>query len=308
MSGTAPSAELLARVRAGEVGGVIFFARNVASTASVASFAAALQHAAADGGNPPLLVSVDQEGGAVRRLPGPPDVSEAAVGTTAKAHADGVATGAYLHGAGVNVNFAPVLDTPESAHNFLGTRAYSRDAQLNAQLGAAFVEGVQAAHVAATAKHFPGLGTAAANTDVEHVYIRAAKWKLDHGLLPFRAAVNAGVKLVMISNAGYAAYDASGLPAVLSQPIVTGLLRVSLGYGGAVISDAFEAPGPSSRPHPGATALNAGVDLLLYTSEPTGADGYGALLAAAQAGLVSHAALAAANARIAALKHWLAQA
>src|SRR5262249_15868813 len=87
---------------------------------------------------------------------------------------------------------------------------------------------------------------------------------------PFAAAVRAGVDLVMVSNAGYRAYDACGLPAVLSRPIVTGLLRGKLGFDGVVISDAMEAPGPQSHSTPNPSALAAGVDVLLYTSESGG--------------------------------------
>src|SRR5207248_8108183 len=115
--------------------------------------------------------------------------------------------------------------TPGRHGNFLGTRAYRSDPKRNAELGAAFLEALQGQGVAATAKHFPGLGTARANTDSSHVWITTPKRALDARLAPFAAAVHAGVELVMVSNAGYRAYDPSGLPAVLSRPIVTGLLR-----------------------------------------------------------------------------------
>ena len=104
---------------------------------------------------------------------------------------------------------------------------------------------------------------------------------------------------------GYRAYDASGLPAVLSRRIVTGLLRGKLGFDGVVISDALGAPGPSSRPHPNVTAVGAGVDVLLYTSE-SGADGaFRELLAATRSGALPLTTLRAANTRIAALKQRL---
>src|SRR5262249_58545645 len=99
-------------------------------------------------------------------------------------------------------------------------------------------------------------------------------------LLPFSRAIAAGVKLVMVSNAGYRAYDPTGVPAVLSHPIVTGLLRGKLGFRGVVISDALEAPGPSSRPDPAVAALAAGVDVLLYAGESTARAGYASLVAA----------------------------
>jgi beta-N-acetylhexosaminidase len=139
-----------------------------------------------------------------------------------------------------------VLDTPASSSSFLGSRAFSADPRLNAQLGTAFLRGLQRAGVAATAKHFPGLGTAPANTDTSNVVLTTPVRALDARLLPFERAVGAGVDLVMVSNAAYRAYDPNGDPADLSRPIVTGLLRGSLGFRGVVITDVMEAPGPSS--------------------------------------------------------------
>jgi beta-N-acetylhexosaminidase len=302
-SGAVPSAALLERIRRGEVGGVILFGANIRSTAAARALVARLQAAAAAGGNPPLLVAVDQEGGPVRRLPeGPPDDAPAQMRNAAQAAAEGAAAGAFLHRLGISVDLAPVLDTPSSRSNFLGTRAFGRDPARNALLGTRFVEALQREHVAATAKHFPGLGTAGANTDSTHVWITTARAALDARLAPFRAAVDAGVSLVMVSNAGYRAYDASGLPAVLSRRIVTGLLRGRLGFDGVVISDAMSAPGPSGHADASVRAIAAGVDVLLYTSESGGAAAYRQLLAAVRSGTLSLTALRAANTRIAALK------
>jgi beta-N-acetylhexosaminidase len=305
IDGAAPDAALLARVRAGEVGGVILFGRNTTSTAQVTSTIAELQAAARAGGNPPLLVATDQEGGLVKRLPGPPDVAPADMGSAARARAEGAATGAYLHGLGVDVDLAPVLDTPYGPSSWLGTRAFSRDPKVNATLGPAFVAGLQSANVAATAKHFPGLGTAHATTDTADVVLASSKQALDARLAPFRAAIDGGVDLVMVSNAGYTALDPTGAPAVISRPIVVGLLRKQLGFRGVVISDAMEAPGPSSRPAAPLTASAIGVDVLLYTSEATSEAAYTKLLAAARSGFVPRSALVASWNRIQALKQKL---
>jgi beta-N-acetylhexosaminidase len=198
-----------------------------------------------------------------------------------------------------------VLDTPPPQGNFLGTRAFGSDPKRNALLGTAFVLGLRQHRVAATVKHFPGLGTASANTDSNHVWITTPRHALDARLAPFAAAVKAGVDLVMVSNAGYRAYDPSGLPAVLSRRIVTDLLRSKLRFDGVVISDSLSAPGPSSRPHPNVTAIAAGVDVLLYTSEAGGKAAFEELLAAARSGDLPPATLRAANERIAALKERL---
>jgi beta-N-acetylhexosaminidase len=306
LDGTVPDAALLARVRAGQVGGVILFSRNTASTVELANEIAQLQAAAAAGGNPPLLVAVDQEGGAVKRLAaGPPDLSPASMGSAAKARSEGAATAAYLRRLGIDVDLAPVLDTPYGPGSWLGSRAFSRSPKTNAQLGAAFVAGLQSGRVAATAKHFPGLGTARATTDTADVVLGTSKQSLEARLAPFRAAIDSGVDLVMVSNAGYTALDPSGTPAVLSRPIVTGLLRGALGFRGVTISDALEAPGPRSRPNAAVAAGLAGMDVLLYVSEADSAAAYTQLLAAARDGSLPRADLVASWARIQALKRSL---
>lgn len=311
VNGRVPSPDLLARIRAGQVGGVVLFARNVGTTPELSRLVAELQAAATEGGNPPLLVAVDQEGGSVRRLPaGPPDRSPAAMGredSAAVAESQGRATAVYLKQRGIDVDLAPVLDTPVSGSSFLGSRAFGHDRHVNARLGAAFVRGLQSAGAAATAKHFPGLGTASVSTDRREVVLHTRKGILDGRLLPFKCAISAGVKLVMASNAGYTAYDPTGLPAVLSRPIVTGLLRERLGFEGVVISDAMEAPGPGSRHGAAVAARAAGVDLLLYTNERTSAAAYDELLAAAREGTLASGPLRSSAARVAALKRWLAR-
>jgi beta-N-acetylhexosaminidase len=305
IDGAAPDARLLARVRAGQVGGVILFGRNTTSIAQLEQTIAQLQAAAKAGGNPPLLIATDQEGGLVKRLPGPPDLAPAGMGTAAKARAEGTATGAYLRRLGIDVDLAPVLDTPYGPGSWLGTRAFSRDPRVNASLGPAFVAGLQSERVAATAKHFPGLGTARATTDTSDLVLTTSKAVLNGRLLPFRAAIDGGVDLVMVSNAGYKAFNATGAPAVLSRPIVVGLLRGQLGFHGVVISDSLEAPGPSARPATPLTASAIGVDLLLYTSEATSEAAYTKLLAGARAGFVPRPSLTGSWARIRALKQKL---
>jgi beta-N-acetylhexosaminidase len=109
----------------------------------------------------------------------------------------------------------------------------------------------------------------------------------------------------MVSNASYPELDPSGAPAVFSHPIVTGLLRDKLGFEGVVVTDALDAPSPAATPHAPARAISAGVDLLLYTSASAARRGYESLLADAQASPVLQQRIAAAAARIQALKEWL---
>ena len=265
MIGTAPSAELLGRVRRGEVGGVILFGENVRSPGQVAALTAALQDAARAGGGPPLLIATDQEGGIVKRFPAaPPSVSAEQMGAAGAgaAREQGLLTGQALRRAGVNVDLAPVADVKARA-NFLGSRTFGSAPGAVATAACAFADGLRAAGVAGTLKHFPGLGYASGNTDAQAVAISAPPPALRAAYAPYRrCASRAG--LVMLSNAVYPSLDGSGLPAVLSQEIVQRELRGFAGFDGVTVSDAFGAPGPAAHRDAAVTASRAGVDLFLW--------------------------------------------
>ena len=303
-----PSAAFLARVRAGELGGVILVGRSW-TAATMTTTTARLQRAACVAGSP-LLVGVDQEGGVVRRLPwAAPFDSAAALGSADdpdRVEAEAGEAAAALRAVGVDVDFAPVADVRSRASAWLGSRTFSSNPAIVAALVPRFVDGLQESGIASTAKHFPGLGDAPANTDDGTVVVRAGAAELRRDLAPFRAAIGAGVQLVMISSAAYPALDRSGTPAVFSRPIVTGLLRRQLGFRGVVVTDALDAPAAARTPHAPARAIAAGVDLLLYTSEAASEAGYASLVAdAAESPALRHR-LQTASAGITALKQWLA--
>jgi beta-N-acetylhexosaminidase len=298
---------LLAAARRGEIGGVILFPAEGADPAAVAEEVSRLQRAADAGGNPALLVATDQEGGEVKRFPGaPPDRSPSQLGAggdPAEAVAQGAATGEFLAGVGANVDLAPVLDVP-SEGSFMESRAFSGDPSVVAGVGVAFAEGLADAGVAATAKHFPGLGMAAVNTDEAPSSVAASRAELRAGLEPFEAAIAAGVGLVMVANATYPALDPDA-PAVLSERIVGGELRGRLGYDGVVITDDLEAPSIGSvfaAPDAAVEAARAGADVLLFA---TGADHrpvQARMLRAVQEGLLERTAMEESYLRIANLK------
>ena len=276
-SGLTPPAELLAKIRAGQVAGVIFFSGNISSQAQLSKVAAELQQAAMSKSDPvrePLLLMTDQEGGMVRRLPGGPAKSEKQIGLSAHpSHAArnaGLVAAANLRSAGLNVNLAPVLDVYRKAGNFIDEfgRSYSRDPAIVSQLGAGFIQAQQGKGVAATAKHFPGLGAAARseNTDLRPVTLNLSRNQIRSvDELPYRQAIAAGTKLIMVS---WASYPSLGTrrPAGLASVVVQGELRKRLGYTGVTITDALEAG--ALRAYGGTAqravmAATAGMDLLL---------------------------------------------
>ena len=296
-----PKASFLAKIRAGEMGGVI-----LVGSWKPAEFAAVTKalHATSCEVGRPLLILVDQEGGFARRLTwAAPWRSAGELGQlgVAETQREAAAAAVALRSAGVDVDLAPVTDTLGRG-GFLRGRSFGTDPSIVARLATTFIRALQAGRIAATAKHFPGLGAARQNTDDRVVSVRTTQ------LGPFRSAVEAGAKLVMVSSAAYPRLDASGTPAVFSHTIVSGLLRGSLGFHGVVVTDALDAPAAARTPNAPVRALAAGVDLLLYTSGSTAHRGYEELAAAAQRSAATRAQLARAVAHIRALKRWLGRA
>ena len=306
IDGTQADPGLLARVREGRVGAVILFSRNIVSPAQVSALTAALQLAAHRGGNPPLLIAVDQEGGQVRRFAsGPPSLSPpqiAATASAAVAFRQGQATGRYLKALGVNMDLAPVLDVPTFTGAFISRqgRAFSFSSAAVAQYATQFALGMQATRVAATGKHFPGLGSAGVDTDDQLDELHPTTPQLANALAPYEALIPRGLDAVMLSIAGFSFYDPSGTPAALSQPIVSGLLRGRLKFGGVTITDSLGASTGHDEITAGVLAAQAGADMLLYTDSAAGV--LSALRQALSSGSIARGDAEAAYRRIVALK------
>lgn len=305
-SGTTPPPTLLARIRAGQVGGVILFGDNVAAgLAATRVLTGELQRAARQGGNSPLLIMTDQEGGAVRRLPGPPALAPSAITSNGVAFTQGQATGRLLRSVGVNVDLAPVADV-EHIPNFLGSRSFGSSPSLVAKRACAFAAGVASQHVAYTLKHFPGLGRATGNTDLGPVTVNASASALRSDDLPYRTCGANQLTLVMVSNAIYPSL-AGGLPAVMSPEIYRRELPLALdGHPTVTVSDDLQARAMTNQLAPARHAINAGLDLLLYAgTESASAAAYSLLLLEARSGHLSAARIEAASRAIAALKRRL---
>jgi beta-N-acetylhexosaminidase len=313
-SGLRPPAALERRIGLGEAAGVILFNRNIASRAQLRAQVARLQAIPRPAGlRAPLLIMIDQEGGLVKRLAGAPRRSPAQlgrIGSAGVARSEGAATAANLRGAGVNVDLAPVLDVarPGSFQERLG-RSYGRDPALVARLGTAFAGGLRAGRVAATAKHFPGIGVPRVDEDTVASRIGLSRESL-RGIdeAPFVAAVHGGIDLVMLSTAVYPAFDS--LPALYSRRVGTDELRGRLGFGGVAITDDLEtasAAGYGTPQRRASTATRAGADLLLFAqSYANGARALEALVQDARAGRVSGAELRRSTGRVLALRQSLA--
>ena len=300
--------ELARQARKGEIGGVIAFPPPGQPADELKDEIASLQRAARRAGRPPLVVAIDQEGGEVRRLPeGPPDRAPSeltAPGDEPVARREGRRTGRFLAELGIDVDLAPVLDVPASPSSFISSRAFGADPRVVAANGVAFAVGLQRGGAVPTAKHFPGLGRAVANTDLERSEIDVPRRRLDEDLAPFREAIARGVPAVMTGHATYDALDPD-LPAALSPEVVDGVLRGELGFGGVVITDDLGAGAvrdAMSVPEAAVAAAAAGNDILLLAQTPNAADALAALEKAVERGELDRSGLERSALRVLELK------
>ncbi len=309
--GPKPGAGLLDRIRRGRIGGVILFGSDVTTPAALRTLTATLRAAAAEGGQPPLLIGTDQEGGSVKRIPWAPATMSAPemgeIGSAGTARDQGVATGAALLDLGVNCDFAPVADVPRSTASFmyLQGRTWSFDPTVTATLSDAFASGLRSAGVVPTMKHFPGVGRSRLNTDLNVVTLTTSKARLAPDLEPYRLAIAHEVPMIMLSNVTYTAYDTANA-AGWSRAIVKGLLRDELGFQGVTMTDSLSGIS-AARGVPASKlafrAAIAGTDMILISSSRAITDAaYDLLLAEARAGRIPRAGLQASYDRILTLK------
>lgn len=283
------------------LGGVIYFAwtNSVQNPAQITALSNDLQASALDSGaKVPLLVAIDQEQGIVTRV-GPPvtqfpgNMALGAGRSTDDTRTAARITGEELRAMGINQNFAPDADVNVNPANpVIGVRSFSSNPQLASDLTAAAVRGYQDdAAIASTAKHFPGHGDTAVDSHygIPMITHTREQWEqLDAP--PFRAAIAAGVDSIMTAHIVVPSLDPSGVPATLSKPIVTGVLREQLGFDGVVYTDALTMQGVRDA-YPDAEipvlALEAGVDVLLMPAEGAMDVAYEGVLGAVRSGRIS---------------------
>ncbi len=261
--------DLRALAREFDLGGIILFARNVASPDQVAEIAREVQSLTQE---LPLWVSVDQEGGRVARLKAPftewpPMQTLGRSGDERLAERFARALAAELKAVGVTLDYTPVLDIHTNPKNpVIGDRALAERAEDVARLGRIIITTLQAAGIAACGKHFPGHGDTSTDSHHELPLIEHPPDRIEAvELLPFRAAIDAQVASIMTAHILIPAFDEER-PATLSPRIVDELLKQQLGYGGLVLSDDLEMKAISSRygiPDATVAAIRAGCDAVL---------------------------------------------
>jgi beta-N-acetylhexosaminidase len=244
------------------LGGIVLFADNVVDRARAAALTDSLRAE-----RPELVLAIDEEGGDVTRLEAasgssyPGNLALGVVDDTELTEGVAAAIAAELTGIGVAMNLAPVADVNSNPRNpVIGVRSFGSEPELVARHVAAFVTGTQRIGVAACAKHFPGHGDTAVDS---HLELPTVEGERREALLPFRAAIEAGVACIMTGHLLVPELDDA--PATLSPRIVSGLLRDELGFDGLVLSDALEMRAISwtvGLEEGALKALEAGVDAL----------------------------------------------
>ena len=258
---------ILRRLAAG-LGGVVLYARNVESREQLAALTEQLRAERAD-----VLVAIDEEGGDVTRLEAttgssyPGNAALGAVDDVALTEEVASALGTDLRAVGVNLDFAPVADVNSNPANpIIGIRSFGADPELVARHVAAFVRGLQSSGVAGCAKHFPGHGDTDADSHLELPAIHADRETLfARELVPFRAAISAGVQALMTAHILVPALDET--PATASRVFLQELLRRELAFDGMVMTDALEMRAISATVgvEDGAVAaISAGADALCF--------------------------------------------
>lgn len=239
-------------IRTHHVGGLIYFtwAENLHDLEQIATLSRDAQQAALDSGGIPLLISTDEERGAITRLPAPATAMVGAMGLGAAGDVEharnaGRIIAEELTACGITQTFAPDADVNIEAKNpVIGVRSFGADPDAVGRLVAAEIRALQEAGCAATPKHFPGHGDTAVDSHVglpEIDHTRAQLEELD--LPPFRAAIEAGADAIMTAHILVPALDDSGRPATLSRSILTGLLREELGFDGVIVTDSLAMEG-----------------------------------------------------------------
>ena len=300
------------------VGGVIM---SLGSPLEVAAKVNTMQRLAlASGPRVPLLVSSDLEPGLGRFEGGaflpqlwsagsatvlPTNMATGATGRPEDAESVGRIVGREARAAGIHVDFAPDVDVNNNPANpVINVRSFGEDPQAVARYATAFVRGLQGEGVAGVAKHFPGHGDTDTDSHLALPVVRSDRARLDAvELVPFRAAVGAGVAGVMSAHIALPAIEAPGVPATLSPRVMTGLLRDTLGYRGITFTDAMTMEGvgqgyPVDRAC--VMAVQAGMDVLLMPTDVTRC--VDAVVAAVAGGQVARARVDASVRRVLELK------
>ena len=302
--GTDASADIVDRLGGLGAGAVVVGPDNYADEAQLAALTGSLRAAAR---RLPPFVLTSQEGGELNSLPGlPPSTPPADIASAAQAGAEALASGRALRGLGVNGVLGPVVDVGPESGSALGARVYSDDPEEVAAYARRTVEAYRTARVFSSAAHLPGLGGADQATQEGPATVGLELEQLrERDLIPFEAAIAAGVPGVTLAHALYPFSDFT-VPASLSRAVATGLLRDELGFEGVALTDDLADPAITTLytvPDAAVEAVRAGADMIQVSGAPGEQQAaYVAVLQAVRSGRIPRARLDRAVGRILSVK------
>ncbi|KLU58875.1 beta-hexosaminidase precursor [Peptococcaceae bacterium CEB3] len=263
-------------IRTHYLGNIILFSRNVSTKEQLSALTDHLQSLAQESGQEmPLTISADQENGIVRRLPEdipvfPGNMALGATHSPEDVYRSGVLTGRLLANLGINFDLAPVLDVNNNPANpVIGVRSLGDVAETVAELGVRFMQGLQSQGIIACGKHFPGHGDTNVDSHLDLPSIAHDRLRLESvELVPFKAAIQAGIDSIMTAHVVFPAVEPEKIPATLSYRVLTSLLRYELGFAGVLTTDCLEMNAISATVGIGAgavQALRAGADMVMVS-------------------------------------------
>lgn len=272
-TGTTVTKDLASFLKAHQLGGIIFFKRNLESVQQIVDLTNGLQKLSPGS---PLLIAIDQEGGRVSRLPGeftifPPCEQLGRCNSYELAYSAAATVAKELRAVGINMNMAPVLDVNSNPDNpVIGDRSFGATPDIVAEMGLATIAGLQDNKVVACGKHFPGHGDTATDSHKELPVVDAGLQRLrDVEFPPFQQAIRHGVASLMTAHVLYRTLDPAA-PATLSPAVMQRLLREELRYDGVLFTDDLEMHAIIDHDGIGEAAVRAfvaGCDILLICKD-----------------------------------------
>lgn len=274
------------------VGGIVYFGQNIRSEEQ---FKEMISNTVLYS-NYPLFIALDEEGGSVSRLSSAGLVEKvdsankiAQSGEADNAYQAGSAIGTYLNEYGVNLDFAPVADLANVDNSVIGDRSFGADATVVSAYVNAMMQGLQDKNVTACLKHFPGIGSSTQDTHKGLATTdRTAEEFRANEFVTFKAGIDAGADMIMVSHMSAPSLDESGVPCSMSETVVTGILRNELGFDGVIITDALNMKAIAdykAADEAAVQALKAGCDMLLMPEDFEMA--YNGVLQAVRDGVIS---------------------
>lgn len=301
------------------VGGIIYMSINLQNPDQTRGMIKKMNEIAVERTGLPLLIGVDEEGGSVARIAGNGEFrvqnvgDMAAIGATGdanNAYQAGVSIGTYLKDLGFNVNFAPVADVlTNDANTVIGNRSFGSDAALVSEMVKSALGGLGEKGIVGAVKHFPGQGGTAGDSHEGAVVLEKSAQELHEvELVPFKGAIEAGAKIIMVSHMSLPNVTGDQTPASMSGAIMTDLLRGELNYKGVIMTDALNmgaiTAGYNSQ-QAAVTAIAAGADMILMPEDFKAA--YQGVLEAVGSGMLSEERVNDAAAHVIKLKNQLQQ-